>query len=750
MIRRFVLLWLAVGAGIGRADEGMWLPSQVHTVLRQRLADAGCRLTPEAIYSTDRPSLKDAVVLFGGFCTGGFISPDGLLITNHHCALDALQELSTPERNYLRDGFNAHSYREEMPVPDLWIRILVRIDDVTPAFAAIQQYPEGFGKRLAFGLIADSVVRAAVHQWEKATGRKGFKGQVRPFFEEARYVLMLYQEYSDIRLVLAPPMSIGKFGGNQDNWQWPRHTADFAIFRVYADSLGNPADYSPLNRPYRPSHFLPISLRGVGPDSFTMILGFPGKTHRYLPPHDIIIRQHITNPALQTILGIITHEMERVMATDSEATLALADRYAGLSNLYKYTLGQQEGLFRYKVADRKVAEELIPFLQWLERHHPADTALLDSLARSAHYLACAGYEYFYLQWFFSRPNIRPLVQEIIRPYVEGRLGGRSGWRTVFEELEEAVHRPYAWMDHRIAAELLRTLYNAPDCIPSVHTALRRMPGYDSMVAASAPHPHFRQSLRQIFHQYFGVRLAARQAHIFQWTVDSFFRHSNLFNRRARRSLARAWDYNPQKALRNDEFLSFLADLYAFYTRHVRPLYVRGERLRQASIRRYQQLYFRSRGLDSIYPDANGTLRFTYGHVASYEPADAVTYHPLTTHRGILEKYRPHHPDYDAPPSFIRLLQAEDFGRFADARGRLPTCFITTNDISGGNSGSPTINADGALVGIAFDSNWEGIVGDLFYIPETNRTIVVDIRFVIWYIQRYADNLHVLRSIQLIQ
>ncbi len=753
MLYRLIIIvtaWIVSTASY--AEEGMWLPHQIHVILRTKLSQAGCQISPETIYSTSHPSIKDAVVSIGGFCSGSFISPDGLILTNHHCAVSALQSISTPNENYLDKGFNAQSFREEKPLPDLWIRVLVRIDEVTPAFKPLQNYSEGFGKRLAFGLIADSVVREAVEYWSDSLGISGLHGQVRSFFQDRQYFLMLYQEILDIRLVIAPPFSVGKFGGNQDNWMWPRHTPDFAIFRAYVDTSGTPTEYSPTNIPYTPRYYLPISLQGVQPDDFTAVIGFPGRTQRYLPPHDIIIRQYTNNPAFQHVLEIITHEMKRVMETNSQAAIDLSNRYAQLTNLFKYTVGQQEGLFKYGILQQKIHQEYIPLWEWANDQQKKElAAICDSLTRSALYIADAGQLVLYLQWLFTRPNIRPLIQELIRPYVEQRLSQRTLWKSAFEHIQSATHKPYSWMEHRIVAELLRAIYTAPSPLPATLAALQQIPFCDSSIQQwHTSSTVFQRQVRQIYHQYMGTNLSDQHFYRCNLIVDSFFQHSALFQPHAMRSLVRTWSRNPEKALREDNFLSFLAELYALYAQQIRPAYARGERLRQHMNIRYQRLLFQSKPIDSIYPDANGTFRFTYGSVQGYQPKDAVTYHYQTLHHGLLEKYRPDKPDFNIPYDLLQLLKKKDFGRFADDQHNLPICFVSTTDISGGNSGSPTIDAYGRLVGVAFDSNWEGIIGDILYIPETNRTISVDVRFILWYIQRYLANYHVFRSLRIIQ
>ncbi len=730
------------------AEEGLWLPTQLETVLRQRIRQAGCRLTAEDIYNVNQASLKDAVLSIGGFCTGSFISRDGLVLTNHHCVSDLLTDHSTDKHNYFRDGFWAHSYRQELPNEYLWARRLIRIDDVTSAFASVQQYSEGLGKRLAFSLLADSLIQARIPQWEAKLHLKGLKGQVRPFFNGRQYLLMIYQEFQDVRLVGAPPLYVGKFGGNKDNWQWPRHSGDFAFLRIYVDTSGYPAEYAPTNVPYRPPYFFRISTAGLSEKDYTMVMGFPGKTNRYGPPHEIAMIQYAINPAYISILKGAIHAMEiSIEATDRNA-LALADRYASAANFYKYTVGQQEGLFRYRVLDTKM-KEAAQLYQWVKKHRPSQQWVFDSLGKAVYYAAPVAMEYHFLSWFFSQPLMRPLIREIIRPMAQGEKIEHFPWKQIFRELQtEYDDLKYPLLETEILGNGLAQLWirhqRRMDLDDKMRTLARQ---YGIPYPAQRAQITYEKRFQRIFYQHFATAFQEQMPYSFIHEVKAMMQRSMLFSL-STTALYRKWVRDPYAALQEDAFLSFIHDLYVFYIETIRPQYARGQQLLNSQIHHYRDLYFSWRKIDSLYPDANSTLRFTYGHVLGYLPADAVEYRWYTTQHGIIEKYQPHDPNYHVSAAFIDLLRSANFGRYAAAPDTLPVCFITTNDISGGNSGSPVLNDRGYLVGVAFDSNWEGIISDLLYIPETSRTIAVDIRYVLWYVQKVAHNMHILRGIQI--
>lgn len=706
--RKFVLFVFALLSTSLWANEGMWLPNRVseYYSMMQKL---GLRLPPEAIYSTTSPSVKDAIVHFGGFCTGEIVSAKGLVFTNHHCGYDAIAGLSTPQNNYLRDGYWAKSFEDELPVKGLFVRILSRIEDVTD--------------RVIYADNKDEAIKRIV---QEARGAGNQYATVTPIFYGNQYLLWVYDEYRDIRFVGTPPEAIGKFGGDTDNWTWPRHTGDFSVFRIYASPDNKPADYSPDNVPYVPKHFLPVSLKGVQETDFSMILGFPGRTTRYLPPAALKFKVYNEYPARVHIYGRRILRMKEEMEKSELVRLNLASLEARLSNGHKYFQGVIEAFKDEQVATPPI-KLAADYMQWAGR----------DAAHQEYAGLVAEFEKLYSEYH------RMLMQEL---YITQTLGSSAplivasrvrNWydlasadlkdpekieaarKTAIEQALPLFTKSHNLTNQKVMAELIRILVHtlSPDQFPASLAA-------DQLKKLK---PRSGQDVYDAF---------AEQIFSKSVFADSI-------------RLARFLEKPSVKTLEKDP--GYL--LYREYQAIMQPL---SKNLNYFRIRESELLQTWMAGLmkfqsDKVfYPDANSSLRLSFGTARAYLGPEAKVYEYITTHDGILEKEDPNNPEFIVPEAQKRLLVAREFGPYADKRGVLPINFLTDHDITGGNSGSPVINADGHLVGIAFDGNWEGMAGDIVFDDRVKRTINVDIRYVLFCIDKIGGASRIIDELTIIR
>lgn len=699
---------LAFAQETKKSDEGMWLPMKVTEMNGEDMKAKGLEIDPSDVYSEEKASVKDAVVrMGGGFCTGEVISREGLVLTNHHCGYDAIATLSSEENDYLSDGFWAMSNKEELPVPGLYVSFLVHSEDVTD-----QVNEEG---------------EAAIERLEKEFSEEGkYEVTVKSVFHGAEHYLYVYKNYTDVRLVGAPPSSIGKYGGDTDNWMWPRHTGDFSIFRIYAGADNEPAEYSADNKPYKPKHFLPISIEGVEVNDYAMILGYPGSTNRYLTSSAVDLALKQTNGDRIKLMGDKLESMKKAMKADDAVRIDLASDYASLSNYWKYLIGQSTMLERYDIVGVKKQEEKA-FQSWVnadaERKSKYGDVLqqIDELHKG----------YVEADRFFSYLNFGFFGAEAMSNGM-GFYRMMRGSKDDDELAEAAAERKdkvmpdfdsyYYDMDKSIFTKAMMAFYEdipkemMPESLAAVPTHKKAKKGKD---------------LKEKFSMW----------------ADWAFENSVVTNQEE----AESFFAKPKmKTLQNDPILSILNEGITIYQQKVMASTMQF----QGQIEGLRQLYIEGmremKDGKMFYPDANSTMRVTYGKVLPYSPKDGVHYEHMTTLDGVMEKENPAHEptdEFHVPSKLKQLWSEKDYGRYAED-GKLPVNFLSTTDITGGNSGSPVINGRGELIGCAFDGNWEAMASDIYVFPEVTRTISVDARYILFIIEKFGGAGHLLEEMDI--
>ena len=685
MKKIFLLLAAACVTLSAAADEGMWMLPYLQKMNSKDMKARGCKLSAEEIYSMNNSSLKDAIVIFGGGCTGEIVSPDGLLFTNHHCGYGSIQSLSSVEHDYLKNGFWAMSRAEELPAPGLKVRFIRRIVDVTPDVLGAVPDIAGGGEREE--LVAGQVKAVS----ERLAGENpGMDVEIKSFFGGNQYFAFVIEVFRDVRLVGAPPTSIGKFGGDTDNWMWPRHTGDFSVFRVYAGPDNRPADYSPENRPYKAEKFLKISLGGYDEGDFAMIMGFPGSTQRYMTSYEIDRLLEVENPQRIFIRGERQAILKEDMAASAKVRIQYASKYAQSSNYWKNSIGKSRGIRRLDVKGRKQEQEAA-FTAWAakntlptEGYSNALNLIRESVEETAPYFASSQY-----------------LSEAIGRSVEILAPARLAVSKKGGELTEALKAFYKDYnmptDRRVAKRMFRIVGENCKELPSVFA--------------------------EVIGKRFGGDTDAY--------VDYLYDNSVFADERKALAAAAGTDVsNDPAVLLNKSYTAKMRELAAAQLAGKRK-FADGQRLYIAGLMRMQPN-------KAWASDANFTLRLTYGRVLPYDPADGIHYNYYTTLKGVMEKENPQNPtEFTVPARLKELYAAKDFGRYANERGELPVAFLADCDITGGNSGSPVMNAKGALIGLAFDGNWEAMSGDVAFEPELQRTIAVDVRYVLFVIDKFA-------------
>lgn len=687
---------------VGYADEGMWMLGNLDKQARKTMKEMGLQLSPSKLYNPKKASLKDAIVSFGGFCSGVVVSEDGLVFTNHHCGFSCIQQHSSVAHDYLKDGFFARTNEEELPNPELYVRFLLRTKNVTKrVLSAVKPLMNESERTSAI----DSVMLLIGNEVSRKDST--LTGIVDPYYAGNEFWLSVYRDFNDVRLVFAPPTSIGKFGWDTDNWVWPRHTGDFCVFRIYADKKNRPANYSPDNVPYHPKYVAPITLDGYKEGSFCMTLGYPGSTERYLSSFGIKEMLYNTNQARIDLRNIKQAIWKRGMDRSDNIRIKYASKYDESSNYWKNSIGMNESVRKLHVLEKKVKME-DAIRQWI-RQTPREREKLLHLftdlelnykKRSAPNRAQA----YFIESFLSGPELLQLALKILNFDFDGE-------REVVTANLKAIVEQYANLDLNIDKDVFIAILKE----------------YKSKVDSTFL-PSFYHTIDL---KYKGSESAF---------VDTLYARSELTTPRGlKRFLERDSTYH----LYDDPAISVGIDLLTkLYDINMQMQTTssdieRDERLLNAAIRRM----YASR---CFYPDANSTMRLSFGSVAGYTPADGVRYDYYTTTKGVLEKAKAHlgDKDFKVQPEILSLLSSGNFGKYADEKGEMKVCFISNNDITGGNSGSAMFNKKGELFGLAFDGNWEAMSSDILYEPHLQRCVGVDIRYILFIIQKYgkADRL----------
>lgn len=697
------------------ADEGMWLPSFLSAINVEKMHKMGSELSADDIFNINSSCLKDAViVLDGGSCTGELVSPDGLFLTNHHCGYGEIQNHSSEEHNILRDGFWAKSKEEELSNPGKTVSFLIRVEDVTDTINSILTTEMTEDVRL------DSIESISSRLESAATKGNDYDAVVKDLYYSNRYYLFVTETYLDVRLVATPPNSIGKFGGDTDNWMWPRHTGDFSIFRIYTGPDGKPAEYSKENIPLKPRHFLPISLKGYEKGDFTLVMGYPGSTNRYLTSEGVKNVMDVTN---NTRIEVRKKKLEIVadyMNTSEKATIQYASKYARSSNYYKYSIGQNRGLTHLDVIEKKKKTE-DRFKEWVEKDEQRKLKYGDALKllSEAYSNEDDDKAYQYLAEAFLRgPEIIQMANRFAN--LQLILKGKAG--------NENIHQ---------AAENVRD--QLKDYFTDYDAAT------DQKLVASLSKIYFERVNQKYYPEFIKTIKGKYKGNYDLWAEDvfkkSFFDEEEKVN---------SFLNNPDLGkLSKDPAFKISGEIYDVF-RTIKD----DNKADLGKLNKGYQLYMA--GLmemdpgTQFYPNANSTMRLTWGEVGDYYPAEAVHYDYFTTLKGYIEKEIPGDREFNVWPRMKELYYARDFGDYADRDGTLHTCFISNNDITGGNSGSPVMNSKGELIGIAFDGNWEAMSGDIAFEPNLQKCINVDIRFVLWMIDKFAGATHLIDEMTIIK
>jgi len=700
-----------------KADEGMWLLQLLEKNNYKEMQRLGLKLKPEDIYSINHSSLKDAIIQFGRGCTGEIISSEGLILTNHHCGYASIQSHSSVENDYLKDGFWAQTLKDEIPNEGLTAKFLIRIEDVT------EKIMKGLSDTMTEAQRSSKIKEISSTIEKEITSNSNYDASVSNFFDGNEFYLLVYEVYKDVRLVGAPPSSIGKFGADTDNWMWPRHTGDFSMFRVYMSPDGKPAEYSKDNIPYKPKHFLPISIKGAEKTDFTMTIGYPGRTSRYLSSYGINQAIELSNPSIVKIREKKLTIMKEGMDKSDTIRIQYAAKYAQTSNYWKYFIGQTRGLKRLKVIEKKQEIEK-KFDAWAKSSPELQKkygTVISDFEKSYKMLNA----YILSRWYF--------VEAISRG---GELIALSAkFEPLLKELKEK--NPSQEAIKKISAPLQKSL---PDFYKDYNlgTDKKIFAAMLEMFYKDVPKEQHPDIYKLIFKKYKGD---------FNKYTDYAYSKSFFVSKEK----LEAYLANPTaKKLEADPVFALMKSFYNNYYKNLVVKMQEGNDLLSKSGRKYIA-GLRAMNPDKIYaPDANSTMRLSYGQVLDYEAANAVHYNYYTTLDGVMEKEDPKNWEFVVPKKLKELYEKKDYGRYASKNGEMHVCFTSNNDITGGNSGSPVINGNGQLVGLAFDGNWEAMSGDIFYEPDIQRTISVDIRYVLFIVDKYAGAKRLLDEMSIVE
>lgn len=710
-ISALLMLWAPA-----KADEGMWLLPLLNKMNGKAMEKAGCLLSTEEIYSINNSSLKDAIVHFGGGCTGEIISDKGLLVTNHHCGYGSIQRLSSPEHNYLEDGFWAMKTSDEIPVPGLTVTFLEHISDITPILnsaynKALKEYKDSSDKEN----LALRVMRKTAEENRKQVegSYPGCKVTVTDFYNNNVFYIIVYKVYKDIRLVGAPPASLGKFGGDTDNWMWPRHTCDFSMFRVYAGKNNEPADYSEENIPLRPKKSLKISLKGVNEGDFAMVMGYPGRTHRFQTADQLENMLDMFDIAVKA-RTVRQDVMRKGMEADPVIRLKYANKYASSSNGWKKWQGERLAVEKLDIIGRQRRKEA-GFTEWVNKNKNRKEAYGRALQEISEAVSSAS-EASKAQTILSQSvyNIGPvsIANAFSKNLARGFQIEKADTAAIIKKALDATKKAFkdydADLEKNIALALLKFYKeNAEE-----ENYLNNIGDFKSM------------SLEEYTETLF---------------KNSVFASIENFEKAGEKSL---------EQLKSDPSFILSENISNLIMKFHAPQIKTSDKIAKAS-KRFTAGLLEWKKNEASYPDANSTMRLTYGSVKPYSPRDGVLYKHYTTLKGVMEKEDPESYEFKVPERLKTLYKENDFGIYKDSEGMLPTCFLTNNDITGGNSGSPVLNAKGELIGLAFDGNWESMSSDIMFEPELQRCICVDIRYVLFIVDKFGGAGHLIKEMNIV-
>ena len=717
-----LLLSLTLIASLFRtyADEGMWLPMLLGQQVYNDMVKRGLKLTKEQLYSVNKASIKDAVVVFGGFCTGEIVSSQGLIFTNHHCGYNVIASSSSVERNYLRDGFYAKSKEEEIPAQGLYAEFLVRIEDVTSKVADSLQGLTGMERASKQASVLASL------NAQYSDPEKSIITRISPLFKGNQFLAFVYQRYTDLRLAGAPPESVGKFGGDTDNWEWPRHTGDFSVFRCYMSKDGKPAAYSTENIPLKPKYFLPVSIKGIKDGDYAMIYGYPGGTNRYESSLGVKQKIDIVNPTLVSLRDVRLKYMMEEMKKDPATKLQLASQYANIANYWKFFDGESKQLVKYHVYDQKVAQEE-KFARWAQGKPEYENISGDLTKAYDAWRPYAKHQVFINEGIFGSPLVAfaGTLQQVENAIVKsGKLEDISrAVDAASQAREEFIKAENKASDQKILAAVLMMFYEQID---------------------KSQHPiGFYESIKGSFGDLKDPSTYSKYA-------------ANVFNTTFLLDSVRwkAFVKNPDGSLlQADPAYATASAFLKNYQGKYLPMFQQFNARNADAGREYLKgiMAMDTARAKKLYPDATFTMRVSFGNVKSYAPRDAVKYDYITTMTGMMDKYAPGDYEFDLTPKFREVVAKKDFGQYIDKQRKdLVVDFITTNDITGGNSGSPVIDANGNLIGLAFDGNYEALSHKIAFDKDLNRTICVDVRFVLWCIDKLGGATNLINELKLVK
>lgn len=707
MRKLFLLIVIFCVTLMVKADEGMWLLKELNSQSIARMQELGFTMPVEKLYSDDNPSLKDAVVIFGGGCTGVAVSEQGLIFTNHHCGFGAIQKLSAVEHDYLKDGFVANNINDELYSDGLTVSFLRSMEDVTERI--LPNIPPVLSE-IQIELAIDSISEELIKEYEKDPFTNA---RVVPFFSRNKYYVVLYDVFRDVRLAATPPQSVGKFGGDTDNWMWPRHTGDFSVFRVYADKDNNPTNYSEDNIPYKPKYVVPVSLAGVKEGDYSMTVGYPGSTQRYMSSWGISQRVESENSPRIEVRGEKQDIWWDAMTQNDTIRIKYANKYAGSSNYWKNSMGMNEAIANLNVIEEKERVEA-RLKEWInsdpsavEKYGNTLTTLEEAYTNSNE---LAKYTTYFLETFNNGIELIRFAKTILQFDTEGTDDDKQAF--INERLIESYKNYELDLDKKVLPKLM-SLY--AERVPEKY------------------HPDIYQKINDEFDGDFD-----KYANwLFDNTHFTSLEELMLLLQTADTQMLTK-DPAMELALSTTDMGYELSGLMMPYYENM----LKGEREFMAALM----------VMDSdrtFYPDANFTQRMSYGTVQGYEPRDAVSYDYFTTYKGILEKQKPGDPEFNVQDYILKSINSGDFGRYADENGKLRVNFLSTNDITGGNSGSPVLNGNGELIGLAFDGNWESLSGDILFEPEMQRMISVDILYTLYMLDKVMGAPHIVEELNLV-